>query len=114
MTYGRITSEAIDAVDTLKTKGVDAFLVALNQIKPIPEQVISLLSDKKEIYFFEEGMKSGGVAEKLGSVLMEKGISAKYCITAVENEFAPQASISDLISMYKLDSESIINKFMEN
>ncbi len=114
VTYGRITSEAIDAVDTLKTKGVDAFLVALNQIKPIPEQVISLLSDKKEIYFFEEGMKSGGVAEKLGSVLMEKGVSAKYCITAVENEFAPQASISDLISMYKLDSESIINKFMEN
>ena len=114
VTYGRITSEAIDAVDNLRSKGIDVLLITLNQIKPIPEQVITLLLDKKEIYFFEEGMRSGGVAEKLGSVLMEKGVNAKYCITAVEDKFAPQASITDLISMYKLDSESIINKIMEN
>ena len=113
VTYGRITSEAIDAVDALKDNGVNTLLLTLNQIKPIPEQAIALLSDKEEIYFFEEGMKSGGVAEKLGSVLMEKGIRAKYSITAVEDKFAPQASISDLISMFKLDSKSIINKLTE-
>lgn len=114
VTYGRITSEAIDAADTLKEQGFNVLLLTLNQIKPIPESVISLLSDKQEIYFFEEGMRSGGVAEKLGSVLMEKGISAKYSITAVEDDYAPQASINDLIKMYKLDSESIINKITEN
>lgn len=114
VTYGRITSEAIDAVDILKEKGVSVLLLTLNQIKPIPGSVISLLSDKEEIYFFEEGMRSGGVAEKLGSVLMEKGIRAKYSITAVEDDYAPQASINDLIKMYKLDSESIINKITEN
>ena len=113
VTYGRITSEAIEAVDALKDKGIDALLVTLNQIKPIPEQVIDLLCDKDEIYFFEEGMRSGGIGEKLGSVLMEKGVKAKYSITAVEDKFAPQASISDLISMYKLDSKSIINKLTE-
>jgi 1-deoxy-D-xylulose-5-phosphate synthase len=113
MTYGIITSEAIDAVDILKNKDKDVLLISLNQIKPIPEQVIDLLSDKKEIYFFEEGMKSGGVAEKLGSILMEKGIKAKYSITAVENKFAPQASINDLLRMYKLDCDSIINKLTE-
>ncbi len=114
VTYGRITSEAIDAVDALKEKGVDTLLITLNQIKPIPQQVVDILSDKNEIYFFEEGMKSGGVAEKLGSVLMEKGIRAKYSITAVEDKFAPQASIDDLINMYKLDSEAIIKKITEN
>ena len=113
VTYGRITSEAIDAVDALKEKGVDALLITLNQIKPLPEQVITLLSDKKEICFFEEGMRSGGVGEKLGSILMEKGVRAKYSITAVEDEFAPQASIKDLISMYNLDCDSIINKLTE-
>ena len=113
VTYGRITSDAINAVDELKNKDKDVLLISLNQIKPIPEQVIDLLSDKKEIYFFEEGMKSGGVAEKLGSVLMEKGIKAKYSITAVENKFAPQASINDLLRMYKLDCDSIINKLTE-
>ena len=101
-------------MDTLKEKGIDTLLITLNQIKPIPEQVVDILSYKNEIYFFEEGMKSGGVAEKLGSVLMEKGIRAKYSITAVEDKFAPQASIDDLINMYKLDSEAIIKKITEN
>lgn len=114
VTYGRIVSEAIDAVDALKEKGISVQLVVLNQIKPIPEQVVELLSDKKEIYFFEEGMRSGGVAEKLASVLLEKGVCTRYSITAVEDSYAPQASINDLISMYKLDSESIINKITEN
>ncbi len=113
VTYGRITSEAIDAVDKLKEKGTSVFLLALNQIKPIPEQVFELLSDKKEIFFFEEGIKSGGVGEKLGSVLLEKGIFCRYSVTAVENKFVEQASVGDLITTYKLDTQSIINKITE-
>ncbi len=113
VTYGRITSAAIDAVDILKEKDVDTLLLALNQIKPIPEQVSELLADKKEIYFFEEGMKSGGAGEKLGSALLEKGVNCKYSITAVEDKFVEQASVSDLLTAYKLDAQSIINKITE-
>ena len=114
VTYGRIASEAIDAVDELKEKGINVQLIVLNQIKPIPTPAIELLSDKKEIYFFEEGMRSGGIGEKLGSVLLEKGVCARYSITSVEDGYAPQASINDLISMYNLDSKSIINIITEN
>ncbi len=113
VTYGRISSEAIDAVDTLKDKGVSVLLLTLNQIKPLPLETLTLLSDKNEIFFFEEGMKSGGIGEKLGSVLIENGINCKYSITAVEDKFVEQASVSDLISAYKLDTQSIINKITE-
>ena len=85
-----------------------------NRIKPLPEEIFHILSTKKNIYFFEEGMRSGGIGEKIGSMLMEKGIFAKYHITAVNDSFAPQASVSDLISMYKLDKDSIVNKILEN
>lgn len=114
VTYGRITSEAVDAVDELENIGISTTLLVLNQIKPLPEQALAILRDKTEIYFFEEGMKSGGVAEKLGSVLMENSFKGKYSITAVEDKFAPQASVSDLIAMYNLDKESIIKKITEN
>ena len=57
-------------------------------------------------------MRSGGVAEKIGSVLMEKGIKLTYSITAVNDDYAPQASVNDLISMYKLDKDSIVNKII--
>lgn len=112
VTYGRISAEAIDAVDELNDKGISVSLLVLNKIKPLPEEIFDILSDKKHIYFFEEGMRSGGVAEKIGSVLMEKGIKATYSITAVNDSYAPQASVDDLISMYKLDKNSIVNKII--
>jgi 1-deoxy-D-xylulose-5-phosphate synthase len=114
VTYGRITSEAIAAVDDLKIKGKDVCLISLNQIKPISEPIFDMLADKKSIYFFEEGMKSCGVGEKLGSMLLEKSYKRLYSITAVNDSYAPQASINDLITMYKLDKNSIINKILEN
>lgn len=113
VTYGRITSEAIDAVDELKAKGTETLLLVLNQIKPIPEAIYNILKGRKNIYFFEECIKSGGVAEKLGSTLMERNIVCRYVITAVEDKFVEQASVSDLISKYKLDKDSIVNKITE-
>ena len=112
VTYGRIAAEAIDAVDELCEKGIRISLLVLNKIKPLPEEIFEILSNKKHIYFFEEGMRSGGVAEKIASVLMEKGIKATYSITAVNDSYAPQASVSDLISMYKLDKDSIVKKII--
>ena len=114
VTYGRIASEAIDAVDELKSNNKDVLLLVLNRIKPLPEEIFNILESKKNIFFFEEGMRSGGIGEKIGSLLMEKGINANYHITAINDSFAPQASVSDLINMYKLDKESIVNIILEN
>ncbi len=109
VTYGRITAEAIEAVKEIK----DTFLVSLNLIKPIPEGAIDLLLGRKRVFFFEEGQKSAGVAEKLGITLLEKGYKGKYSITAVEDKFVEQASINELLSKYGLNKEAMIKKLSE-
>lgn len=114
VTYGRITSNAIDAVDELKKKGVDTLLIALNQIKPFPKSALELILNKEKTFFFEEGQKSAGIGEKLASILMEKGYKGQYFITAVEDKFVEQASINELMSIYGLDKDSMINKITEN
>lgn len=114
VTYGRIASEAIDAIDELKSKGSETLLLVLNQIKPIPKEIFVILKGKKRVFFFEEGIKSGGIAEKLGCALIENGIVCQYSITAVKDKFVEQASVSDLIRMYKLDKDSIVNIILEN
>lgn len=108
VTYGRITSEAIKAVDALKEKGEAVLLLSLNQIKPIADAVYDILLDKKQIYFFEEGIKSGGIGEKLGSTLLEKGYCGKYRIKAIEDKFVEQASVDELLEIYGLDCRSMI------
>ena len=57
VTYGRITSHAIDAVDILQKSGVNVKLISFNRIKPLYEKVIEELMNFSKIYFFEEGFK---------------------------------------------------------
>ena len=109
VTYGRITAEAIEAVKEVK----DCFLVSLNLIKPIPDGVADLLLNRKRVFFFEEGQKSAGVAEKLGITLLEKGYKGRYSITAVEDKFVEQASINELLGKYGLNKEAMIKKISE-
>lgn len=114
VTYGRITSGAIECVDRLGERGEDIFLLSLNQIKPVAESVFEKLLSKKEIYFFEEGIRNGGIAERLGSMLLERGYKGKYKIRAIENRFVPQASVAELLSAYGLDCESMLEFVGEN
>ncbi len=113
VTYGRLTSQAIEAVDALREKNINVCLVSLNLIKPIALGAVDITASKKRVYFFEEGIRSGGVAEKLGSVLLERGFSGQYSITAVEDEFAKQAGVNDLLKIYGLDKDSMVRKITE-
>lgn len=104
VTYGRISGNAISAVEALENTA----LVVLNRIKPLPENAFRIIKSKKEVYFFEEGLRSGGVGEKLGSMLLEDGFNGKYRITAVNDEFVKQAGVGELLKEYCLDTESMI------
>lgn len=113
VTYGRITSCAVDAVNELRKDNVNVQLISLNQINPLPEDAIKLISAKDKVYFFEEGQRSGGIGEKLGSVLMESGFKGNYSISSVEDKFVEQASVTQLLSKYGLDKDSMIKKITE-
>ena len=109
MTYGRITANAIAAVDALAEKGREVLLISLNKIKPLPQEAVEILFEKKHVFFFEEGLRSGSVGEKVGSMLLEKGYNGTYKLIAVEDKFVGQATVDELLKEYKLDTNSIIN-----
>lgn len=113
VTYGRITANAIEAVDALSETGKDVFLLSLNRIKPLPEEVIEILLGKKHVFFFEEGIRSGSVGEKVGSGLLEKGYAGTYRLIAVDDSFVSQATVPELLKEYKLDAASMINIISE-
>lgn len=84
VTYGRITHQVFSAMQIVKDKYSVAIL-KLNKIYPLNiEKFLPFFKNKKLIYFVEEGIKSGGVSEKIISQIGCYDISVKTHIKAIE------------------------------
>lgn len=106
ITYGKEFSECYNAMNNLE----NTFVVKLNKIKPLNSEVINEVKNAKNIFFFEEGIKSGGTGEIFASLLEENGAKANYKHIAVNDEFIKQASVESQMKMYKLDRQSVIEE----
>ncbi len=104
VSFGREFLNVYEAIGDTNT-----FAIKLNRIKPINPNVLDLLKNVKTVYFFEEGIKSGGVGECLGSMLAESDVTAKFRHICIEDEFIKQASVESQLKKYRLDKESIID-----
>lgn len=113
VTYGRVSAEAMYAVEKLKSENKTVSLLVLNCIKPIPKDVFNISMTYRKIVFYEESEKSGSVGAAFAEDLAEKGYNGKFEHIAVNNEFVHHASVPSLMKKYGLDRESIYNKFLE-
>ena len=113
VTYGRLFFEAAKAVKELPKHDVKARVLKLNRIKPIDPEALKEVMNAKHIFFYEEGVRSGGIGEKFAAELLQHGYRGSYDITAVEDCFVKQAKVPELIKQYKFDSESMVNKIVE-
>lgn len=104
VTYGRISKNAVEAAECIENTAV----IKLNIIKPISSEIATLLNDVNEVYFFEEGVKSGGVGEGLALSMLEHGFNGKYKLVAVDEAFVAQASVDEQIKKYGFDKDSMI------
>ena len=99
--YGRIIENAkrliADKIDVLQ----------LIKIYPIPNEIMDKLLKYDSIFFFEEGVKQGGIGEKLLVKLNEYGYKGSYRIVAVNGEFVRFAEADSQLKRYGLDSESM-------
>ncbi|MBQ6816011.1 MAG: 1-deoxy-D-xylulose-5-phosphate synthase [Clostridia bacterium] len=107
VTYGRIFANAIDAQAELSKKGINTAVVKLNKIYPFSNDLLKTISKFKNIYFFEEGIKSGGIAEHLLAEI-SKISNTKFNIIAIENTFVGASSTACAFKKYNLDSDSMV------
>ena len=105
VTYGRIFQNAIEAQKALP----DITVIKLNKIYPISDSLINDIGKYKELHFFEEGIKNGGIAELCAAKLLENGCKGRYNIHAIDNKFVPTAAVSAALKSVGLDTDSMIN-----
>lgn len=102
LSYGRI-GNAIKNIDN-----TDALV--LNKIFPFSDDIIKIVNEYDNIYFFEEGIKSGGIGEKLLTAVYSAGFRGNYEIIAIDNEFVENADVEYQLSSHGLDRKSIIDR----
>ncbi len=107
VTYGRIFAESYKAYKKLSQEGVNVKLVKLNVIVPAPVEAIEPLRNVKKVFFFEEGVQSGGVGESFASVLLENKLSPEFYLTAFPDCFVKQGKTDSILKQYKLDCDGM-------
>lgn len=104
ITYGRLFSDALEA----KKNRPELNILKLNKIYPLNDDCFSVIKSFKEVHFFEESIKNGGIGELCAARLLEDGFSGKYKIHAIDGKFVPCAAVSSAIKLNGLDSESML------
>lgn len=107
VTYGRLFFHTARAVDILKSKHISAAVLKLNRITPIDDSCYKISRLYKNVLFFEEGIKAGGIGEHFVAELYDHGFYGKCRIFAIDNKFVPQGSVDKLLSLLGLDADGI-------
>ncbi len=102
--YGRLFAEAVSAAET---GGFS--LLKLNKVWPLDGAAVDAAMRYRNIFFFEEAVFPGGIAEHFGAALTEKGFHGGYHPQNVSG-FIPQMSVASAIKKQGLDAQSMRRK----
>ncbi len=103
VSYGRIAGECEEACQKL---GMDH--IVLNQLKPLPKNLISTLLTYKKLYFIEESAENGGVAQEILATLCKVGYNGSVRTTCIGDRFVPHATVSQLLQQLGMTADAII------
>lgn len=97
VTYGRIFSFAAKAAEELTAGGTEIKLIKLNRIVPVDAAAVKEAAAADHVFFFEEGVKAGGIGEHFLFLLYGQGFRGAFHLTAIENQFIPHAPMFETL-----------------
>jgi 1-deoxy-D-xylulose-5-phosphate synthase len=114
LSAGGLLEEAEKSAALLKKEGFPTDVYHMRFIAPLDEAHLTELSvSYKFIFCVEEGIKQGGIGERIGSLLKENEVPALYRGFGIDGSFPPHASRKELIQHYGLDGKSLAARIQE-
>ena len=114
ITYGKIFANACMAKEILSRKNTDVCIMKLNRIKPIPEQALNDAVSFKNIFFFEEGMLTGGIGEHFLAEEVKRGYNGKFIINAIDDIYVRHAKVDSLFEKLGLSADGMAEVVLKN
>ena len=113
---GVCVAESLKAAEALAAQGIDAEVINIHTIKPIDkEAVIASASATKRVFTVEEHSIIGGLGSAVSEVISESDIPERVKITriGINDEFGQSGQAGELMHAYKLDSEGIAERILQ-
>ena len=107
ITYGRLFVEAAFAAEE-----TGASVLKLGKVFPVEHELIEIAKKYQNIFFFEESVEYGSIAEHFGTLLYKNGFDGKYSINCVFG-FVPHMNVEKAMKLHGLDRESMKNAVKE-
>jgi len=114
ITYGTLVHNAMAAAELLAERGIEATVLRLQSIKPLPmESILQNLLEQKQIFVLEETAAYSGIREVLAWEL-QKRLPQSYMDGAdLGDQYITHGTVEELYQHYGLDGRSVAEKIME-
>lgn len=112
ISYGRLSTEMTAAAREASQKGAPVDWLRLVKIAPIQKTAIDKALCYERILFFEEGIVQGGIAERFGAALLERGYCGGFEVVGVDGRFVPAGKVSQQLALFGLDRASMYRKMI--
>ncbi len=110
---GLMVNEALIAAKELEEKGVNARVINIHTIKPIDRDIIvKAAKETGKILTVEEHNIIGGLGSAVAEVVCEEA-PCKLVRIGVEDKFGCSGPAVELLKMFGLSAENIVNKALE-
>lgn len=111
VSYGRKTREAERAAELLAGR-CSVGVIKLIRIYPIEaDALLSLTCGAKLVYVLEEGIRSGGVGEKLAAAYARTGASTRVIVRAIDG-YLPHGDVKSLEGVCKLTASDAVSDIL--
>lgn len=111
LTVGNRYRAALEAVEALRARGVDAGLVNLRYLKPLPEAFLAAeLRGAQRVVTLEEGVLEGGIGSALCALALDHSIQAEWLRIGLPCVFVEPGSNAELARAYRLDGPGVLER----
>lgn len=108
VTYGTMLDNVMQAADILQQRGIQATVLRLMQVAPLPvKEIVESLSEQKNVFVIEEIAAHCGVYDELAAVLNRKVKNCRVYGIDLGNEYVTHGALDTLYKRYGLDADSV-------
>ncbi|HKS91218.1 MAG TPA: transketolase C-terminal domain-containing protein, partial [Tepidiformaceae bacterium] len=111
LALGSMVYPCLEAAAQLKALGLHATVINARFMKPLDEELISVLAAEKQfLVTAEEGTEAGGFGAAVAALLHDRKIPASLLRIAVPDRVIPHGAPNLLHAKYGLDVDGIVNR----